>query len=137
MANSFRVLVVDDEEVDRNTISRILRKHGYDVLEAEGCRDAMAALELNRNAIDLLVTDISLPDGNGCALAIAVQERKLELRLLLVSGHVGAEVCKFYGLDVTDLHFLRKPFDEVQLLTSVQNVLSAQEPFPRVLFLKP
>jgi two-component system, cell cycle sensor histidine kinase and response regulator CckA len=132
MANSFRVLVVDDEEIDRTTIARILCKHGYAVLEAQGCRDAMAAWDLNRNAIDLLVTDISLPDGNGCALAIAIQERKPQLRLLLVSGHVGAEVCKFYGLEVTDLHFLRKPFDEVQLLTSVQSVLSASDPFPRV-----
>ena len=60
-------------------------------------------------AVDLLIADISLPDGNGCELAIAMREKKPDLRVLFVSGHVGAEVCRFYGLDVTDLHFLRKP----------------------------
>jgi DNA-binding response OmpR family regulator len=126
------VLVVDDEEVDRTDIRDTLRGHGYTVLEADSYGDGMAVFDLNRDAVELLVADVSLPDGDGCALAIRMKKQKPNLRVLFVSFHVGAEVCKAYGLDVDSLHFLGKPFTENELATRVGKVLASHTPFPRL-----
>jgi two-component system cell cycle sensor histidine kinase/response regulator CckA len=126
------VLMVDDEEVDRTAISRILRSQNYTVLEAETYSDAMAVFDLNRHAVKLVVADVCLPDGNGCALAIAMRKQKPDLRVLFVSFHVGAEVCESYGLDLAGLHFLRKPFVETELAARVEEVLKSATPFPRL-----
>jgi len=120
-----KVLVVDDEELDRAQISQLLKARGWTVLGADSYSQAMAVFDLNRSTIQLLVADISLPDGNGCALAIEVQKQRPDIRVLFVSGHVGAEVCKYYGLEVTGLHFLKKPFTGKELWTRVQEVLRA------------
>ena len=126
------VLVVDDEEVDRTDTRDALCRHGYTVLEADSYSDAMAVFDLNREAVNLLVADVSLPDGNGCALAVTMRKQKPDLRVLFVSFHVGEEVCKTFGLDVADLHFLGKPFAEDELATRVGEVLASRTKFPRL-----
>jgi CheY-like chemotaxis protein len=126
------VLLVDDEESDRDMICATLRTEGFAVLQAGSYQEAYGRFEANRDSVDLLVADISLPDGNGCELALAIRDSKPDLRVLFVSGHVGAEVCRFYGLDVTDLYFLRKPFAANELSRSVQQVFAGAEPFPRL-----
>jgi len=127
------VLVVDDEELDRNQMGQLLKAHGYSVLEAGTYNDALAVFARNIDEISLLVADIALPDGNGCALAIAIQKQRPEISVLFVSGHVGAEVCKYYGLNVSDVHFLRKPFSGTALLRRVQEVLQVCAEFPPLL----
>jgi DNA-binding response OmpR family regulator len=132
MIAGIKVLVVDDEQPDRAVIAENLRKQFCTVLEAEDVSSAMALFDLHLDSVQLLVADISLPDGNGCALAIAIQKQQPDLRVLFVSGYVGSEVCKYYGLDVTDLHFLRKPFSRAELLTRVQTLLNSEMPFPQL-----
>src|SRR5437868_14958738 len=105
--DSITVLLVDDEEDDRELAREVLRSGGYTVLEAGSCEQCTAVFQRNQSAVQLLIADISLADGNGCDLALALWKQKPELKVLFVSGHVGAEVCRFYGLEVTDLHFLR------------------------------
>jgi len=128
------VLVVDDEELDRDCMTKALGAQFCGVLEASSCDTAMELFNLHDRAVDLLVADIALPDGNGCALAIALQDQRPELRVLFVSGHVGGEVCKYYGLHVTDLHFLRKPFSEAQFVAAIEDVLRADVGFPKRYF---
>jgi len=69
-ARTVTVLVVDDEEVDRNRATAAISAEGYRVLEADSYSAAMAVFDMNLPAITFLVADVSLPDGNGCALAI-------------------------------------------------------------------
>ena len=126
------ILLVDDEESDREQIRNILHSEDYMVLEAGTYPDAQRVFEENRDAVDLLIADISLPDENGCDLAIALREQKADLRVLFISGHVGAEVCRFYGLEVTDEHFLRKPFLPVDLLERVSQILKSAAAFPKL-----
>ena len=124
------VLLVDDEADDRELVRVALRSSGYTVLQADSFERCVAVFEANQSAVQLLIADISLADGNGCDLALALWKKKPDLKVLFVSGHVGAEVCRFYGLAVTDLHFLRKPFTARELAARVQQVLSATEGFP-------
>ena len=126
------VLLVDDEADDRLLVREALRSGGYTVLEADSFQRCVAVFERHQNAVQLLIADVSLEDGNGCDLALALWKRKPDLRVLFVSGHVGSEVCRFYGLEVTDLHFLRKPFTVWDLAARVQQVLTAEEGFPRL-----
>src|SRR5882724_9052396 len=92
------VLLVDDEESDRDSIRQILHADGYTALEADSYQHAWAAFETNRDTVDLLIADISLPDGNGCMRGLAIHKHKPDIRVLFVSGHVGPEVCRFFGL---------------------------------------
>jgi two-component system cell cycle sensor histidine kinase/response regulator CckA len=124
------ILVVDDEEIDRLSARHVLEKQGYSVLQAVGYSDAIAVFDMHRDSVQLLIVDIVLPDGNGCVLATALRKQKPDLRVLFVSFHVGTEVCKYYGLEVPDLHFLKKPFTGAQLASRVRKILKAADPFP-------
>ncbi len=128
--HSYTILIVDDEESDRGPARRILENAGYAVLESDSFQDAYGRFESHREKIDLLVADIALPDGNGCELAITMRDQKPNMRVLFVSGHVGSEVCRYYGLDVTDLHFLRKPFAAEDLCSRVEAILGSTDAFP-------
>jgi len=126
------ILVVDDEEIDREEMRRLLQGEGYTVVEADTYQAAMTAFDANRYTIGLLVSDVSIPGGNGCEIAIALREQKPDLRVLFVSGHVGAEICKYYGFEVSDEHFLRKPFAPEELLSRVTRVLNSEEMYPQL-----
>ncbi|MCU1274065.1 MAG: response regulator receiver protein [Bryobacterales bacterium] len=126
------ILVIDDEASDREMMAEILQREGYTVLEANAYEDALMVFHRNREVVDLIVSDISLPGGNGCELAIAMRKQKSDVRMLFVSGHVGAEVCRFYGLELSDLHFLRKPFSATDLLSRVRRILNCTEAFPEL-----
>jgi DNA-binding response OmpR family regulator len=126
------ILLVDDEEGDLDLARNALRGAGYKVVCASSYAEAMGMFEAHRDKLDLIVADVSLPDGNGCELALALWKQAPGLRPLFVSGHVGAEVCRFYGLDVADSHFLSKPYTPEALVERVRQVLDAREPFPKL-----
>lgn len=105
---------------------------GCTILEADCYKSAVTVFGANQEHVDLLVADLSLPDGDACDLALHLRDRQPDLRVLFVSGHAGAEVCRFYDLDQTGLHFLRKPFTAKQLFESVHGVLNAAEQFPQL-----
>ena len=125
------ILIVDDEETDRQNIRRILEGKGYTIVEGDSQETAMAVFEQHRYSIGLLVADVSLPGGNGCDLAVALRKRQSDLRVLFVSGHVGAEVCQYYGLEVSGEHFLQKPFDATELLSKVSRIMDSEASFPK------
>ena len=130
-SNQYTILIVDDEESDRSVTREVLKEAGYIVLESDSFQDAFGRFESHRDSIDLLVADIALPDGNGCELALAIREQKPDMRVLFISGHVGSEICQYYGLDVTSLQFLRKPFAPAELRSRVEAVLASSDEFPR------
>jgi DNA-binding response OmpR family regulator len=125
-----RVLLVDDEESDLAAARDALESDGHSVQTAADYPGAMAVFATTREPFELLIIDVSLPGGNGCDLAITIWKQRPGIPVLFISGHVGAEVCRYYGLDVSDSHFLRKPFTEAQLKESVRRVLASPEISP-------
>ena len=117
------VLLVDDEESERNLMGQIIERQGPSVLRASTCAEARAIFFARDPDIDLLVADIALPDGNGFELAIEFRQRKMDLRVLFISGHVGAEVRRFYGPEILNFRFLAKPFTAGELVANVMAVL--------------
>lgn len=128
--HSIVILIVDDEPEDRQRMTETLEKQGYLVLEAANSTQALTAAEAHRGKIDALVTDISLPGMNGCELAKQLLKRNPDLRILFVSGYVGSEVCRYYGIPITDLFFLRKPFENSELAVRMKLVLESEERVP-------
>ena len=126
--NTQTILIVDDELATRKRIRVALRGAGYRVMEAGGYKDAAAVYERLHEGIDLLIIDVSLPDRNGCELAQTAQAIDPSARIILISGQAGAEVCKFYGIPATDVHFLGKPFRASTLVARVKYVLGSAEP---------
>lgn len=122
------VLVVDDEQAQRDLIRTILHMEAYAVLEASDYDDALDVQQKHLGEIDLLLIDLSLPGGNGYDLSVALLHVEPHLKVLIVSGYAGAELCKFYETEVTDLHFLEKPFRPEELLRRVKSVLESADP---------
>ncbi len=111
-------------------MSESLRRDGFTVIEATHSQEALRLFTENRRRVDMLVTDVSLPGANGCEIAKAMVREKPDLHVLFVSGHAGAEVCKFYGFPITSVHFLRKPFRPADLASRVQLLFRTVKPFP-------
>ena len=131
------VLVVDDERIDLELTAHILQRMGHTVL---GANDYFQAIDIffdHPEPIDLLVADVAIPDQNGCELAKYLLEINPDLAVLFISGLAGTEVSKQYGIEVTALHFLSKPFLSEALEGRVDEILrsSQRSPFsvrPRV-----
>lgn len=108
-----RCLVVEDEGSIRNLMQRTLQRAGYSVLAAESSE---AALELlaDHNEIDVLITDLMLPDMNGVELIAKANEIAPNLRTLLISGYSASDIEL-----PAEFAFLEKPFTPAELLAAI------------------
>lgn len=117
------ILIVEDDEGVRVVASRILREQGYTVLEARRASEARRIWEKHGRTVDLLLTDVVMPDINGPRLAEELKRTRPELRVLYMSGYPGAG-----GLTVPagePLACIEKPFTPVSLAAKVRGVLDA------------
>jgi DNA-binding NtrC family response regulator len=121
------ILVVDDEAAQRNMMRRTLQTAGYTVLESSDYAEALAVHQHHLGAIDLLLIDLSLPGGNGYELSKAMLALEPHLKVLFISGHAGAALCKFFEMEITDVHFLQKPFLAPDLVGRVRSVLETAD----------
>jgi DNA-binding NtrC family response regulator len=124
------VLVVDDEQIDLELMAHILQRKGHTVLEASNYFQATNIFRDRREPIDLLVTDVAMPDKTGCELAKYLLDIKPDLAVLFVSGFVGGEVCRQYGIQISALHFLSKPFLCDALAGRVDEILRSSQKSP-------
>ncbi len=115
-----RVLVVDDEPMVRTVTSKLLRLKGHVVLEADGGDAALQMLGSNpESPVDVVVTDLSMPDMNGRELALAVRLRFPALPILLLTGDTDAEADDG-SVDVV----VKKPFKLDALEAEIQRLLA-------------
>lgn len=117
-----RILLVDDELELRDLAADLLTVRGYSVRTAASADDALAALDADPD-VDLLVTDVVMPGGDGFSLAAQVTARWPGVRLLFISAHSDQEP----GVrlpDLADVPLLRKPFTGDQLVDAVHDRLA-------------
>lgn len=100
------VLVVDDELIARRAAAHTLQQAGYDVTTAQDGREALDILARDTD-IELVVTDVMMPEMTGTELAAEVKRRHPAMRILFVTGYVG-EAGDAHDLAGREL--LRKPF---------------------------
>jgi DNA-binding response OmpR family regulator len=119
------VLVVDDEPTDVEAIRNPLEKAGFLVFSADSTNSALQIFQHNARGFDMAVLDISMPEKNGVDLYQELLTLNPNLKVLFVSGHVGAEIIRFYGLRATDRHFLQKPFESSALIVRIREILES------------
>lgn len=110
-----RLLIVEDEEGIRTLMRRVLQD--YEVVEvgdAEGALDLMVA-----GSVDLVITDIALPQMDGCALVARIRDRWPDVPVIAISGYVGDRDVEEFAFD----GFLHKPIDLQQLRSTVASLL--------------
>jgi CheY-like chemotaxis protein len=81
-----RILVVDDDAGNRETLTELLGLSGHDVVAAESGKDALAALGRAREPFDVALVDLAMPDMNGIELARILRARQPAMRVALVTG---------------------------------------------------
>ena len=121
------ILIADDDDNVRYALSKLLRKAGYHVLEAQNGKDASKLL---RKAMpDVLVTDIVMPEQDGMGLLNTARELSPAIPVLVMSG--GGNIV---GLDYLSLAqtmganaTLCKPFDNDEVLSVVANLVVVAE----------
>ena len=116
-----RVLLVEDEDMVRKVLLRMLAARGYDVKTAASVSEAVAVFDAPENDFDLLITDVMIPQGSGHALARSLVERCPSLRVLFVSGYSGGTAVE--GIDPSRVRFLTKPFGSSELTQTIQDLL--------------
>ena len=115
------ILVVDDVGIVRRTLFRFLSEAGARVFEAASVGEALEVLSTARPPLQLVITDVVMPEVNGVDLIHVLREQWPKTRVLFMSAFP-AEVLVREGLDNPDVIFLAKPFTRDELLTKVAAV---------------
>jgi two-component system cell cycle sensor histidine kinase/response regulator CckA len=118
------ILLVDDEDGVRKLVYAILQSNGYSVIEASNGTAALAAYEKNKHKIDLVLTDIVMPQMDGFELGERLTEENPALKVLFMSGYRDSPIGG-QGAKVTR-PFLHKPFTPDMLLAKVREILDAR-----------
>jgi PAS domain S-box-containing protein len=122
---SERILVVEDEPVVRRVIVRVLRAHGYEVLEAGNGLEALRKLETLGGEVELLLTDVVMPQMGGRELADKALRKYPAMKVLFLSGYTENAIVH-RGVLEPSLVFLQKPFTADELARRVRDLLDAR-----------
>jgi two-component system, cell cycle sensor histidine kinase and response regulator CckA len=124
LRGSETVLVAEDEDGVRELLRKLLTEFGYTVLTARHGRDALMVAGDRSGDIDLLVTDVVMPEMSGRELAETLRASQPDLKVLYISGYTDDEVVQ-RGVSGREMAFLRKPFASEELVRRVRGVLDA------------
>lgn len=116
------ILVVDDDLSVLTVVKCMLESSDYNVLLANNAEVAWRLAERDDLSIDLMLTDVMMPDVNGVDLAKRIQAIRPNLKVMFMSGYTDAEVVRVKILEHA-FGFLPKPFTSDSLLETVQKVL--------------
>ncbi len=122
-----RVLLVEDEDIVRSFAVRALKRQGYEVLEASSGVEALEIMAANEGRIDIVVSDVVMPEMDGPTMAIELRKKNPDLKIIFVSGYPREHFDTSLGND-QNFAFLPKPFSLPQLAAKVKEQLqSARE----------
>jgi two-component system cell cycle sensor histidine kinase/response regulator CckA len=119
------VLLVEDEDPVRLFSARALRSKGYKVIETRSGETALEVLADQTSAIDLMITDVMMPEIDGPTLIRMARGRLPRLPVICISGYAEEALREKIPRDA-DTHFLPKPFSLKQLAGKVKDVLGPQ-----------
>jgi CheY-like chemotaxis protein len=117
------ILVVEDEAGIRALVRKILRRQGYQVLEAANGQDALALCREHAQRVELLITDVLMPQMGGRELVERLQTQGHDMKVLYVSGYTD-DTTIYSGELPAGTAFLQKPFTLGSLLDKVKEVLA-------------
>jgi DNA-binding NtrC family response regulator len=113
---SKQVLLAEDEPMVRNLMQQLLSSWGHRVFSACNGREAMEIAEEHKGPIDLLVSDVTMPEMDGPELAEKLKAKRPRLRVILLSGYSHTEIVLQRGWI-----FIQKPFQLQELRAAVED----------------
>jgi two-component system cell cycle sensor histidine kinase/response regulator CckA len=116
------ILLAEDDGTVRALIRQVLRREGYAVLDAGHGPQALRLAAAHPGPIDLLVTDVVMPEMTGRQLADLLADARPGLKVLYVSGYGDDEVAR-HGVDAAARSFLPKPFGPAALTRRIAELL--------------
>ena len=121
---SKRILIVEDEDVIRLSLMKLLERHNYTVYEAVSVKSALNAFNLNQ--FDLIISDLRLPGGSGVELITLAKEIPVLIMTSYASLRSAVEIMRKGAAD-----YISKPFDHDELITAVERIFQekTQETF--------
>jgi PAS domain S-box-containing protein len=122
LAGTETILLVEDEDGVRSILSSVLRRFGYKVLAARSGKEAIAICQIPNESIDLLMTDVVMPEMGGRELAKRVHALRPRIPILYLSGYIDDALLR-NGLMEEGSFFLRKPVAPHVLALNVRQIL--------------
>ncbi|HMR65121.1 MAG TPA: response regulator [Anaerolineae bacterium] len=116
------ILLVEDEDMVRGLVRVVLQDNGYTILEARNGAAALILADQHPGQIDLLMTDVVMPQMSGPQLAEQLSLLRPHLKVLFMSGYTDDAVVR-HGLLTAEVEFLAKPFSPHKLAAKVREVL--------------
>jgi CheY-like chemotaxis protein len=117
-SDSKQVLLAEDEPLVRSLIQRFLHSWGYRVFSARNGREAMEIAEEHKCEIDLLISDVTMPEMEGPELADRLNSKLPRLQVILLSGYSNTEIVLQHKWK-----FIQKPFPPHELKTAIEDSL--------------
>jgi two-component system cell cycle sensor histidine kinase/response regulator CckA len=121
------ILLLEDEEQVRRVALAILRRHGYHVLEASNATEAFRICEAHPERIDLLLSDVVMPQMSGPEVARRIARARPETKILCMSGYTDETVVR-HGILEAGIAFIQKPLTPDSLLDKIREVLASPPP---------
>jgi two-component system cell cycle sensor histidine kinase/response regulator CckA len=119
------ILLVEDEEQVRTVVVGVLRRQGYHVIPAQNAGEALLLCERHPGKIDLLLTDVVMPQMSGPELAKRLAMTRPDVRVLCMSGYTDDSIVR-HGVLETGVAFIQKPITPGLLARKVREVLDAE-----------
>ena len=121
------ILLVEDEVAIVEIVTTMLSDLGYTVLPANSPAEALKLAESIKDGIDLLITDVVMPDMNGREMAAQLRHIHREMKSLYMSGYT-ANVIAHHGVLDEGINFIQKPFSRNSLSVLVRKILDSATP---------
>jgi PAS domain S-box-containing protein len=121
------VLLVEDDKALRAVACRVMRKHGYQVIEAQDGREALEICGRSDGRIHIVVTDMVMPEMSGAELAQRIEARHPGIKVLLMSGYTRDATVR-QSIMYEGSGFIEKPFTPDDLAAKMREVLEARQP---------
>jgi len=118
------LLIVEDEAMVRDLATQLLRSLGYSVLETGSGEEALSLLRNYRDRLDLVLTDVVMPQMDGVELMLRLRQERPELKVLYMSGFADNAFTE-RGLNLDPRRLIRKPFTKETLARKIRETLDA------------
>jgi eukaryotic-like serine/threonine-protein kinase len=120
--SSGTILLVEDERLVRNSVRRLLKRMGFEVLAAEGAAEALALAQEHGDRINLVITDVLMPDVSGPELAAQLRQHLPHIKLMYMSGYTDGHLAA-HGVLEDGVALLQKPFTSAELRERIGELL--------------